>query len=283
MLRRAGHAHLVQAPIIHYASGMEVVVFWIALLVLVLSYMTLWYGVALASKRYDVVDSAWGIGFVLVAWVSLALRSNFGSLQVVSAALVTLWGLRLFTHIARRNWPKKEEDHRYQELRNKWGRAEQRKAYTNIFLLQGLLLVAISTPMIALAFTQHQADALSYVGWAVWLFGIGFEAVADWQLATFITYRPKGSHDILDRGLWHFSRHPNYFGEVVTWWGAALVAFSVGGWWGILGAVTITILITKVSGIPPLEKHYDGNKAYEAYRKRTSVLIPLPNRNTTQT
>jgi len=94
-------------------------------------------------------------------------------------------------------------------------------------------------------------------------------------LATFLAHRPKNSHGIMSHGLWHYSRHPNYFGEVTAWWGAAIVAISVGGWWGAIGALTITLLITKISGIPPLEKHYAGDKNYEGYRKRTSVLIPL--------
>ncbi len=259
---------------------MGILVFWIALLLVIIGYMTLWYGIALYTKRYDVVDSAWGLGFVLVAWVSLALRGNFGSLQIVSAVLVSLWGLRLFSHIASRNWRKSEDDHRYQELQAKWGADERQKAYTNIFLLQGLLVTIICTPMIALAFTRTGPNVFSYIGWIVWLFGICFEALADRQLATFIAHRSKGAHEIMSRGLWHYSRHPNYFGEVMTWWGAAIVAISVGGWWGIIGAAVITLLITKISGIPPLEKHYDGNKEYEQYRKRTSVLIPLPSKTT---
>lgn len=254
---------------------MRILIFWTALLVLAVCYMTFWYGLALVTKRYDVVDSAWGLGFILIAWISLTLRANFGSLQVVSAGLVSLWGLRLFAHIANRNWRKNEDDHRYRELRVKWGASEQQKMYTNVFLLQGLLVVLVSTPMIALAFLHHTPNILSYVGWAVWLFGIGFEAVADRQLATFLAHRPKNSHGIMSHGLWHYSRHPNYFGEVTAWWGAAIVAISVGGWWGTIGALTITLLITKISGIPPLEKHYAGDKNYEGYRKRTSVLIPL--------
>lgn len=251
--------------------------FWIALLAILLTYMSLWYGLARYTGRLDVVDSAWGLGFVLVAWVSLGLRAHFGSLQVVSALLVSAWGLRLFAHIGNRNWRKREDDHRYQELRQQWGAPWKRKAYTNVFLLQAVLLLAVSLPMTAIAWAgSPHLNAGVWIGWAIWLFGIGFEALADDQLRRFIKQRPKESHQIMDQGLWHYSRHPNYFGEVTTWWGAAIVAISTGEWWGLFGAVAITLLITKVSGIPPLEKHYDGNKDYEAYRRRTSVLIPLP-------
>lgn len=260
---------------------MNAFIFWVGLGVITLSYMTLWYFVALYTKRYDVVDSAWGLGFVLIAWASLALRANFATVQVISAALVSLWGFRLFGHIANRNWRKKEDDHRYEALRAKWGSNEKRKAYTNVFLLQGVLLLVVSLPMIAIAFAEGTAaNAGVYIGWLIWLAGIGIEALSDYQLAGFIKHRPKGSHAIMDTGLWRYSRHPNYFGEVTTWWGAAIVALSLGEWWGIVGAVVITLLITKISGIPPLEKHYDGNKAYEAYRRRTSVLVPLPRQKT---
>lgn len=252
-------------------------VFGFGLVVVSVTYMSLWYGIARYVRRYDVVDSAWGLGFVLVAWIGLSLRANFHPLQLVSAALVSLWGLRLFVHIARRNWRRPEDDRRYQLLRQKWGSAAKRKAYTHIFLLQAVLLLVVSLPMLAIAWTRSpQLNAGTWIGWAIWLFGISFEAVADWQLSHFLRNRAAGSHQLMGQGLWRYSRHPNYFGEITTWWGAALVAISSGEWWGVLGALVLTVLITKISGIPPLEKHYDGNPAYEAYRRHTSALVPRP-------
>jgi len=257
---------------------MDGFVFALGLALVVGTYMTLWYGLASYAKRLDLVDIAWGLGFVLVAWVSLAIRGNFGTLQLVSASLVTLWGVRLAVHIGRRNLRKPEEDHRYQAMRKKWG-TKTYKAFINVFLLQGLLLCLVSLPMLAIAFSSHTIPAWSYLGLGIWVAGIVFEALADWQLAKFLQRRPPKSHAIMDHGLWKYSRHPNYFGEIITWWGAALVALSVGGWWGVFGAVLITVLIVKVSGLPPLEKHYEGNPAYATYRERTSVLIPLPPRS----
>jgi steroid 5-alpha reductase family enzyme len=250
--------------------------FWISLSLVVLLYMSLWYAVAIYTSRYDVVDSAWGIGFVVIAWVSIVLSKNYHPLTFISAGLVTIWGLRLFIHIANRNWRKHEDDHRYVTMRAKWGSAEKRKAYTNVFLLQGILLILVSTPMIAIARSSHTITLGVLIGWIVWLAGILFEGISDRQLASFLHRRESGSHELMCTGLWRYSRHPNYFGEVATWWGAGIVAISIGSWWGILGTAVITVLITKVSGIPPLEKHYAGNKDYQAYAKKTSVLIPLP-------
>ena len=256
---------------------MDGVIFSLALSLILLSYMTLWYGLATYIRRLDIVDTAWGLGFVLVAWVSLAIRHNFGAPQLVIALLVSLWGGRLAWHISRRNIRKTTEDARYQALREKWG-SRTYKAYTNVFLLQGVLIGLVSLPVIAIACSSRPLNIGCYLGWVVWAAGIAFEAVADWQLARFIAHRKPGSHAVMDRGLWRYSRHPNYFGEVTAWWGAAIVAISVGKWWGSIGALLITFLIVKVSGIPPLEKRYAGNSDYAAYRERTSVFFPLPTR-----
>ncbi|MEJ0072782.1 MAG: DUF1295 domain-containing protein [Candidatus Saccharibacteria bacterium] len=142
---------------------MELVIFWVGLLLIVFCYMSLWFALSIYARRLDVVDSAWGLGFVLVAWIALLLRSNFGAVQSVSAILVSLWGLRLFAHISNRNARRNEDDHRYQVLQAGWGKAKHRKAYLNIFLLQGLLLTAISTPVIALAFA-HRAGQRAHLG-----------------------------------------------------------------------------------------------------------------------
>lgn len=244
-----------------------------------LAYMSLWFALSCRAGRYDVVDTAWGLGFIVVAWFSVLLTDSWGLVAIVSAALVSVWGIRLAGHIASRNLRKSHDDHRYQELRAKWGGAAQTKAFTHIFLLQGALIVCISAPVLAIALAPSaHPTVFTWAGWAIWVFGIAFEAIADWQLRTFLSHRAAGSHQPMTDGLWRYSRHPNYFGEIVTWWGAALVAVSTGGWWGIIGAATITILITKVSGIPPLEKHYVHSVPYQTYARTTSLLIPLPRR-----
>jgi steroid 5-alpha reductase family enzyme len=271
---------MAKAITLDYSIDMENFVLWLGLATIVLTYMSLWYGIALYTHRYDVVDCAWGLGFVLVAWVSLAIAGNHSMAGYLSAVLVSLWGLRLFAHISNRNWRKHEDDHRYQAMRATWGKAEKSKAYTHIFLLQGALLLLVSTPMIAIAHVgAHPASAMSFFGWAIWLGGIIFETVGDYQLTRFIKNRPKGNHAIMKNGLWRYSRHPNYFGEVATWWGAAIVAISFSEWWGILGAAAITVLIVKISGIPPLERHYKDDKTYQTYARKTSILIPLPPKN----
>jgi steroid 5-alpha reductase family enzyme len=117
---------------------------------------------------------------------------------------------------------------------------------------------------------------VTILGFVIWVVGIAYEAVADYQLRVFIKSKKPG--EIMQRGLWRNSRHPNYFGELASWWGAAAVGLSLQQWWAVIGAGVITVLITKISGIPLLEQHYATNPAFQKYKKHTSVLIPLPRR-----
>lgn len=237
--------------------------------------MTAWFIAARLTKRTDVVDSAWGLGFVFVAWIAWLLDSRQVDLRLLAVGFVSIWGIRLCAHITKRNL-KKTEDYRYTAYREKWGDNYWLKAYVRIFLTQGFLLLVISLPVIAIMSVPHHPAVawLLVIGFIVWGGGIIFEAEADSELQKFIKTKKPG--EIMTTGLWRYSRHPNYFGEVTTWWGAAIVAVSLNQWWGVIGAAAITVLITKVSGIPPLEKHYLGNKAFQTYAKRTSIFIPLP-------
>lgn len=248
--------------------GMLVHIIW-----LVFIYMTAWFMLAFILKRRDIIDSAWGLGFILVAIAAYFQRNNDSLIALLSLALVALWGIRLFAHITSRNW-KKKEDYRYTQLGDLSSIKHWLKTYTNVFLLQGLLMIAISLPVIAIMYANDTPiPVIGAIGLAMWLFGIIFEAIGDYQLRQFIK---KGKKGVMNSGLWKYTRHPNYFGEITAWWGAAVVALAFGIWWGILGAFVITILITQISGIPLLEKRYAHDKTYQAYAAKTSKLVPLP-------
>src|ERR1700741_3757407 len=239
----------------------------------VLVYMLAWFMLAVILKRRDVVDSAWGLGFVLVAWLAYSMRNNESIVTNISFVLVGFWGVRLFAHLTTRNWNKKE-DYRYITMGQLGTIKVWLKALTNVFLLQGVLMVIISLPVVAImAANNTPNDLLVWLWGVVWLFGICFEAVGDYQLRQFIRNKKQG---IMQSGLWRYTRHPNYFGEITVWWGAAIVAVAYQQWWGIIGALTITILITKISGVPLLEKRYAKDPDYQKYANRTSKLIPLP-------
>jgi len=192
--------------------------------------------------------------------------------------LVAVWGIRLslYVHFRNRNKP---EDFRYRKWREEWGSSFYIRSYLQVFILQSILLVLISTPVIYVSSVQN--PPLGYtdaVGALVWMIGFFFETVGDYQLRRFMR-DPMNKGRIMTSGLWRFTRHPNYFGEVAMWWGIFLIALSVpGGWWTIIGPATITFLILKVSGIPMLEAKYQGNPEFAAYQRRTSSFFPLPPR-----
>lgn len=235
-------------------------IFWQSLF-LVWLYMNLWYLFSLFKKRDDIADIAWGLGFILVALYCLALNPTLK--QSVSLFLVLIWGLRLSFHIYQRN-KNKPEDYRYQKFK--------KNPYFEVFITQGFFLWLISFPII---FSQSQFFWFSYLGILVWVFGFYFESTADRQLKKFIS-DPKNKNKIIQSGLWAYSRHPNYFGEITMWWGIWLLNLSFfKNWWTIIGPLTITILITKISGIPLLEKKMAKNPEFKKYQKRVSVLIPL--------
>jgi steroid 5-alpha reductase family enzyme len=243
----------------------------------VIVYMTAWFVVAQLRHRNDVADVAWGLGFVLVALTSLSLNEPVPRSLLVTA-LVAIWAIRLSLYVHFRNRGK-TEDFRYRKWREEWGSSFYVRSYLQVFFLQSILLVLVSTPVIYVNAVQN--PPLTYsdaAGVLVWVIGFYFEAVGDHQLRRFMR-NPVNKGRIMTTGLWRFTRHPNYFGEVLLWWGIFLIALSVpGGWRTIIGPATITFLILKVSGIPMLEAKYRGNPQYEAYQRRTSSFFPLPPR-----
>lgn len=237
-------------------------------------YMGLWFIVSKILKRNDVADVAWGFGFVVLAWV---LYINRPSVQLsIALLLVTIWGIRLGTHILLRNI-KKPEDYRYQQWRKEWGKWFTIRSFFQVFVLQGLLLVLISAPIVLMGKNGSDTVGLmSFIGVIVWSIGFFFEALGDYELSQFIK-NPKNKGEVMQEGLWAYTRHPNYFGEVTQWWGIWLVSFGSPLFlWGVIGPLTITVLILKVSGIPLLEKKYEGNKKFEAYKQKTNKFFPLP-------
>jgi len=248
--------------------------YYLTLAFLLWGYMNLWFVVSLIKRRNDVADEAWGLGFVLLAWTSFFLSGGSGLRSILVGILVSVWGLRLAWHIHARHRGK-PEDFRYLAWRQEWGRWFYVRSYAQVYLLQGALLFLISLPVLIINRRANPTFGfLNGIGVCVWLGGFVFESVGDAELARFLKDRLNRGK-ILQSGLWKYTRHPNYFGEVAQWWGIWLVALdAAGGWFGVIGPLTITILILKVSGIPMLEKKMAENPHFAEYKRKTSAFIP---------
>jgi steroid 5-alpha reductase family enzyme len=239
--------------------------------------MNLWFIVSLIKKRNDVADVAWGLGFVVLAWASFITTSSNSLISLITNCLVTIWGLRLAFHIYSRN-KGKAEDYRYNKWRQDWGKWFYLRSYFQIYILQGIFLFLISLPVLFINNLPSSINIFSFVGFIVWLIGFYFEVVGDYQLSEFIK-NPNNKGKLMTSGLWQYTRHPNYFGEVTQWWSIFIIALSVhNGWISIIGPITITFLILKVSGIPMLEKKMEKNPEFLDYKNKTSMFIPLPKR-----
>ncbi len=253
--------------------------YYLILALVLFIYMSLWFVVSVLKKRNDVADIAWGLGFVLVSWVSFLVAENFSLRAYLVNFVVSIWGFRLAWHIYGRNKGKKE-DYRYLAWREQWGTWFYFRSYLQVFLLQGLLLFLITLPVLFInKYAGPTLNFLDLLGLLVWLIGFLLEATGDWQLANFLK-NPLNKGKLMQSGLWRYSRHPNYFGEVLQWWGIWLVAINVPlAALSLLGPITITLLILKVSGIPLLEEKMASHPDFAAYKNRTSIFVPLPPRN----
>jgi len=243
-------------------------------MLLIFVYFFIFFIVGTLIKNNSIVDMGWGIGFVLVAWF-VFLRSESQPLpQILMTLFVSIWGLRLFYHILKRNLGK-PEDFRYATWRKDWGKFVIPRAFLQVYMLQGVFMFLVSLAVILFPSQVSQVSLpVMIVGACIWILGFFFEAVGDYQLKVFIA-NPDNRGKIMQTGLWRFTRHPNYFGEATMWWGIFLIALSGGtSPIAIIRPITITCLLLFVSGIPLLEKSMKTKPGFEEYASKTSIFIP---------
>ncbi|MEN1758986.1 DUF1295 domain-containing protein [Anoxynatronum sibiricum] len=242
--------------------------------VVIFVYFLALFFIATVIRNNSIVDMAWGPGFVIVTGFAYVNAGFFTPRATAAMILVAIWGIRLATHIIKRNWGK-PEDFRYASWREEWGKWVVPRAFFQVFMLQGFFMLVVVSPVLLIqAVPQPGFGWFEAVGLAVWLVGFFFEAVGDRQLRDFKA-DPANKGKIIESGLWRYTRHPNYFGEATMWWGLWLMALPVPfGWIGIIGPATITWLLVFVSGVPMLEKKYRGRPDFEAYAARTSAFFP---------
>ncbi len=241
-------------------------------IIIVLSYFTLWYIASIIVSNSSIVDIGWGLGFIVLALYGYIVNPSVPGLIV--ASLVVIWGLRLSISIFKRNY-KKPEDFRYANFRKEWGKSFLLRAYFQLFLFQGVIMVLISIPFIyinKIAGVKNMYLVIS--GILIWLFGFYFEAVGDFQLKKFIEDK-NNKGKLMTSGLYKYTRHPNYFGEAIIWWGIFTIGLGCGvSWHSIISPITITLIIRFVSGVPMLEKNLKNKPGFDEYKRGTNAFIP---------
>lgn len=241
-------------------------------------FMVLVWLLSLRLRNASIADVFWGTGFILVAWTAFTVTPCTTCRGMLAAVLTTMWGLRLSLHIFSRNRGR-PEDPRYVRMREKHGSRFRIVSLFTVFLFQGLMMFIISLPVQAAIAGQcpDYITALDVLGSIVWAAGFFFESVGDYQLTGFLA-DPANRGKVMDRGLWRYTRHPNYFGEAVMWWGLFIIALSVRyGAYTAAGPLLITFLLLRVSGVTMLEKDMkESNPEYADYIERTSSFIPRP-------
>lgn len=247
---------------------------WAAALPVLLLLMTAVWAVSLARRDVSVVDVVWGPAFAVAASVYFVRAGMPGPAGVLALGAVTLWALRLAVHLGIRWWRKGEEDYRYAAMRARHGPAFRWRSLWMVFWFQGLLAWLLSVPLLSAVRQGGDPGPWGWAGLALFVTGFWWEAVADHQLTRF-RGDPTNRGRVLDTGLWRFSRHPNYFGEAVLWWGFYLLAVDAGAAWTVFAPLGMTFLLLRVSGVPLLEPHLEETRpGYREYASRTPAFFP---------
>ncbi|NHJ86877.1 MAG: DUF1295 domain-containing protein [Asgard group archaeon] len=272
---------------------------WVVILVALSSIfvlLTIVYFFMLVKKNNGLVDIFWSLNFIVAAVISILYtgfkHKAFYITQIVITALIIIWGLRLAIHVARRNIGK-PEDRRYKELREKWGKSANVKTFFIVNMLQALWAAIIVLPVVvansvypevANGWIRYDDTIASLaplmLGFLIWVVGFYFEAIGDRQLKKFVQ-NPENKGKIIEIGLWKYSRHPNFFGEMTMSWGLFVTVISLAIsnpwiWITLIGPIIYTLLIRYVTGVPRLENHLINKPGYREYMERTSVIFPLP-------
>jgi steroid 5-alpha reductase family enzyme len=234
--------------------------------------------IASALRRdASIVDPFWGTGFVIVAWVACWLNAPIHDRGWLLVGLTTAWGSRLSLYLLWRNWGH-GEDRRYQAMRERHGSNFWWVCLFTVFLLQGAILWFVSLPLEAALVSRNARPLglLDAAGLVVWWIGMFFETLGDWQLAKFRADKSNAGL-VMDRGLWRYTRHPNYFGDFCVWWGLYLIAAAGGAWWTVASPLLMAVLLVRVSGVSLLESTITERRPdYAVYKARTNAFLPGP-------
>ena len=248
---------------------------WLNALPVLLAAAAVTWVVSVVKRNVTIVDTLWSLLFVLAAVVYAGSVATPGPRAWLLLALVSVWGVRLAGYLAWRNRGQ-EEDRRYQAIRRRNEPNFALKSLWLIFGFQAVLAWVISLPLAGAIAGEAPLGALDVLGIVLWGVGVFFEAAGDWQLARF-KRDPANAGRVMDRGLWRYTRHPNYFGDFCVWWGFYLIALSAGAGWTIVGPLIMSFLLLRFSGVRLLERDIGERRpAYAEYVRRTNAFYPGP-------
>jgi steroid 5-alpha reductase family enzyme len=257
---------------------MNLLELWLEALPVLLGAASLTWVYSLLKRNVTIVDTLWSLLFVIAATVYVASVESPSQRAWLVLGLVGIWGARLATYLAWRNRGH-EEDRRYQAIRRRNEPHFALKSLWLIFGFQAVLAWIISLPLAGAVAGDAPLGLLDWLGVALWAIGLYFEAVGDWQLARFKADRANAGR-VMDRGLWRYTRHPNYFGDFCVWWGLYLLALSAGAWWTIVGPLIMSFLLLRFSGVRLLERDIGERRpAYAEYVRRTNAFFPGPRKD----
>lgn len=248
-------------------------------------YLVIAFIVGTVKKNNGLMDVFYGPGYFVIAVSSLILyfiaNNEINIRQIIVTLLVFIWALRLATYVYIRNRGK-PEDYRYQAMRRRWKTNIVLKSFIRVYIFQGIVIFIVSFPVWFINIINNYSvesfldffGITLWLGGIIWLIGFLFETIGDYTLYKFLQ-KPENKGEIMDRSVWKFSQHPNYFGEVTQWWGIYIIALATPfGFITILGPIFITYMIIKVSGIKLLDKRFETDDKYAEYKQRTSVFFP---------
>lgn len=244
-------------------------------LVSTLGLATLTWMISVLKRDVSIVDGVWALMLLTAATVYATGAEPYTGRTALILTLVALWAVRLSSHIIHRNWSE-PEDWRYRDIRQKYEPNFALKSLGLIFWFQAGLAWIISMPLWPALSVPVDGGAWDVLAVTVWTVGMIFEGVGDWQLSRF-NADPANHDKLMDRGLWRYTRHPNYFGECLIWWGFFLFALPAGAWWTVAGPLLLTYMLLKFSGVTLVEQTIvERRPAYRGYISRTNAFIPGP-------
>jgi steroid 5-alpha reductase family enzyme len=235
--------------------------------------------IGLLKKDFSIIDTAWGLAFVVVYFAGVVnFHHEIDQRNLLIGVFVCVWAIRLSSYIFYRSIKLGKEDYRYAAWREEWGPSANLNFYFRVFMLQAVLAAAVAYPLYLVHYYKSNISfgtILDILGSLLFIVGFLFEAIADFQKNAFKS-DPANKGKVMQQGLWKYSRHPNYFGEALLWWGIFFIVINVVPWYyAIFGPLLIHFLLIKVSGVAMLEKKYDTNSEYKSYRERTNAFIPF--------